>query len=119
MQKIAYLAIDVHARNCVLGHMNVKGEFLGTKTFPTSEKNMIDAVKSIPAKEKYLTFEEGNLAYWAAQVISPYVMEVISCDPKENALIYRGPNKRDKIDTKKLCRQLPEEEPRDISLNTY
>jgi len=106
MKKIAYLAIDVHARNCVLGNMDFNGNFLGNNTFTTSEQNIIGAVKAVKAKEKYLTLEESNLAYWAAQVAKPYVTEVMPCDPKENALIYRSSNKRDKVDTKKLCRLL-------------
>jgi transposase len=106
MKKIAYLGIDVHAKNCVLGHMDFDGNFLGNRTFPTSEQNIIEALKAIEANEKYLALEEGNLAYWAAQVAGPCVTEVISCDPKENALIFKGSNKRDKIDTRKLCRLL-------------
>lgn len=106
MRKIAYLAMDVHARNSVLGDMDFKGKFRGNQSFPTSEQNIINALKAIEAKEKYLALEESNLAYWAAQVAKPYVTEVISCDPKENALIFRSPNKKDKIDTKKLCRLL-------------
>lgn len=106
MKKIAYLAIDVHARHCVLGHMDCNGTFIGNKTFPTSEQHIIEALKAIKAKEKYLALEESNLAYWAAQVATPYVTEVICSDPKENALIYRSPSKRDKVDTRKLCRLL-------------
>jgi transposase len=106
MKKIAYLAIDVHARHCVLGHMDSKGKFIGNKTFPTSEKNITEALKAVKAKEKYLALEESNLAYWAAQAAKPYVTEVICSDPKENALIYRSPNKRDKVDTQNLCRLL-------------
>jgi transposase len=106
MRKIAYLAIDVHARHCVLGQMDSKGKFVGNKTFPTSEKYIMEALKAVKAKEKYLALEESNLAYWAAQVAKPYVTEVICSDPKENALIYRSPNKRDKVDTQKLCRLL-------------
>jgi transposase len=106
MKKIAYLAIDVHAGHCVLGHMDFDGNFIGNRTFPTSERNIIEALKAVKAKEKYLTLEESNLTYWAAQVASPYVSEVIPCDPKENAWIYRSPYKRDKVDTKKLCRLL-------------
>jgi len=106
MRKIAYLAMDVHAKHCVLGDMDFKGNFKGTQTFPTSEQNMMKALKAVKARNKYLTLEEGNLAYWAAQVAAPYVTEVIPCDPKENALIYRGPNKSDKVDTRKLCRLL-------------
>jgi len=106
MRKIAYLAMDVHSKHCVLGDMDFRGNFRGTQTFPTSEQNIIKALKAIKATEKYLTLEEGNLAYWVAQVAAPYVAEVIPCDPKENALIYRGSKKNDKVDTQKLCRLL-------------
>ena len=106
MKKIAYLALDVHANNSVLGHMDSKGKFIGNRQFPTSEQNIINALQAIEAKEKFLTIEEATLTYWAAQVAMPYVSKVIACDPRENALIYRSPNKRDKVDTKKLCRLL-------------
>ena len=106
MKKIAYLAMDVHANNCVLGEMDFNGTFKGNQSFPTSENNIIQSLKAVKAKEKYLTLEESNLAYWAARVASPYVAEVIPCDPKENALIYKSSVKRDKVDTRKLCRLL-------------
>jgi len=106
MRKIAYLAMDVHKIHCVLGEMDSNGDFRGSQTFSTSEKNIIKALESIKAKDKYLTLEECNLARWAAQVASPYVTEVIACDPKENALIYKGSHKGDKVDAKKLCRLL-------------
>jgi transposase len=86
--------------------MDFNGNFRGNQHFSTSELNIIGALKAIKAKEKYLTLEESNLAYWAAQVSSPYVTEVIPCDPKENALIFKSPVKKDKVDTKKLCRLL-------------
>ena len=106
MRKIAYLAMDVHANHSVLGEMDFNGNFKGNQDFSTSEQNIIKALSAIKAKEKYLTLEESNLAYWAAQVSSPYVTEVIPCDPKENALIYKSSIKKDKIDTRKLCRLL-------------
>jgi len=106
MRKIAYLAMDVHANHSVLGEMDFNGNFKGNQDFSTSEQNIIKALSAIKAKEKYMTLEESNLAYWAAQVSSPYVTEVIPCDPKENALIYKSSIKKDKIDTRKLCRLL-------------
>lgn len=106
MRKIAYLAMDLHASNSVLGDMESDGYFRGTQSFPTSEQSIIKALKAVKAKEKYLTIEEGTLTYWAAQVAAPYVTEVIPCDPIENALIFKSPHKRDKVDTKKLCRLL-------------
>lgn len=106
MSNIAYLALDIHARHSVLGMMAFNGQFKGNQTFQTSEENIIKAIKAVKAQKKYLTIEEGTLTYWAAQVASPYVTEVIPCDPKENALIYKGPKKGDKVDTQKLCRLL-------------
>lgn len=102
MRKVAYLAMDVHSKHCVLGDMDYRGNFKGTQTFPTSEQNIIKALKAVKAKNKYLTLEEGNLAYWAAQVAAPYVTEVIPCDPKENALIYRGSKKNQTIGLSKV-----------------
>jgi transposase len=86
--------------------MDVNGTFIGNRRFPTSEHHIIQAIKAVKAKEKYLALEESNLAYWVAQAARAYVTEVISSDPKENALIYRSANKRDKVDTHKLCRLL-------------
>ncbi len=106
MRKIAYMAMDVHANHCVLGKMDFAGNFRGNQQFPTSAENIINAVEVIKAKEKYLPLEESNLAYWTAQVASPFVTEVIPRDPRENALIYKSSVKKDKIDTKKLCRLL-------------
>jgi transposase len=104
MKKITYLGLDVHARNSVLGHMDYNGTFRGNRHFKTSESNIINALKMIKAKEKSLAIEEGTLAQWVAQIASPYVSQVVICDPRENALIYKSSNKKDKVDTHKLCR---------------
>ena len=106
MQKIAYLAIDLHARSFMMGNMDDKGVFKGNLKYPTSEKHIIHALKSVKAKQKFLTIEEGPLTYWAAQLASPYVDKVFACDPRENALIYKSPYKKDKVDTQRLCRLL-------------
>ncbi len=106
MRKIAYLAMDVHARNCVLGEMDGNGEFHGNRSYKTCEINIIKALKTIKAKRKYLVIEAGPLSNWVAQVANDHVTRVIICDPRENALIYKSSQKRDKVDTKKLCRLL-------------
>ena len=106
MRKIAYLGIDLHARTFTIGEMDGNGRFIGNREFPTSENNIIQALESVDAKHKLLTIEEGPLTYWAAQVAHPCVDQVIPCDPKENTLIYKSPYKKDKIDTRRLCRLL-------------
>ena len=106
MENIAYLAMDVHVRQILLAHMNGKGEFRKDRSFPPSERNIEQILKSVKAKSKYLALEEGTLTYWVAQIAKPWVTEVITCDPRENALIFKSPNKRDKVDGRKLCRLL-------------
>ena len=58
MRKIAYLGMDVHVSNSVLGEMDAAGHFRGNRSFTTCEKNIIKALKDVKAKEKYLTIEE-------------------------------------------------------------
>ena len=50
MRKITYLAMDLHARNFTLGEMDGKGRFIGNREFRTSEKNIIQALKTVNAK---------------------------------------------------------------------
>ena len=68
MRKIAYLSMDVHARNCVLGDMDANGKFRGNRSFTTSENNIINTLKAVKTKRKYLVIEAGPLSNWAAQV---------------------------------------------------
>ena len=106
MRKVAYLSMDVHARNCVLGDMDGNGKFRGNRSFVTCENNIINALKAIKVSKKYLVMEAGPLSNWVAQVAAAYVTQVIICDPRQNALIYKSSKKRDKVDTEKLCRLL-------------
>jgi len=98
--------MDVHARNCVLGDMDGNGKFRGNRSFITCENNIINTLKVIKAKRKFLIIEAGPMSNWVAQVANDHVTEVIICDPRENALIYKSSKKRDKVDTKKMCRLL-------------
>ena len=98
--------MDVHARTCTLGHMDEDGSFRGNRHFATSENNIIRALQSVKAKNKFLTMEESTITHWAVQVARPHVTEVIACDPRKNALIYKSPNKNDQVDTHRLCRLL-------------
>jgi hypothetical protein len=43
MGKIAYLGLDVHARQSVLGHMDESGTFKISAAFATTEQNIITA----------------------------------------------------------------------------
>ena len=71
----------------------------------TSEKELVNALEMVTAKQKHLVIEEGPLMR-AAQVASAHVQRVVTCDSRENALIYKSSSKRDTLDTVKLCRLL-------------
>jgi transposase len=86
--------------------MDAAGRFLGNHQFQTSEKQLVNAFEMVKAKHKHLVIEEGPLTRWAAQVASAYVERVVTCDSRENALIYKSSSKRDRLDTEKLCRLL-------------
>ena len=47
---LVYVLIDAHAKHCVLGSMNSRGEFLRTWTFVTCEKELIRHVEAIDAR---------------------------------------------------------------------
>lgn len=105
-KKKVYMAIDAHARNCVLGCMSAKGEFQRTWTFKTGERELIRHVDGVEAGTKLLAIEEGTLTYWIAQTIRPYVTDVLIADPKQNPSISRNAMKNDKVDVRQLCRLL-------------
>jgi len=106
MKKLVYMGLDVHARNSVISAMDEQGEYLGDQECRTTETELIRLVQCVEAKEKRLAVEEGALAHWVLQVLSPHVDELFICDPTENYLICRSGNKRDKVDSRKLCRLL-------------
>ena len=57
MGKIAYIALDLHARSCTLGVMDAAGRFLGNGQFLTSEKELVNALEMVTAKQKHLVIE--------------------------------------------------------------
>lgn len=102
----AYLALDVHARRSVLGHMNSDGKYLGHSRFPTTEAELISRVVNIEAESKRLAVEEGPLAQWVARTLRRYVDEIFICDPRNNDSIHLSINKSDEADVYKLCHLL-------------
>jgi transposase len=102
----AYIAIDVHARNCVLGWRNGKGVYKGFNRFETSEKNLVEAVEAIPCGEKVVTVEESTLGGWAARTLLAHVAEMVVCDPRRNATVHQNAFKNDAQDVEELSRLL-------------
>lgn len=99
-----YLALDVHARHCVLGVMSEDGRWLGEASCVTQEKALLQLLGQVHAPLRRLTFEEGCMSLWLCDVLKPVVDDLLVCDPRENALIGRSARKRDEWDVRALCR---------------
>lgn len=104
MKSTVYLGLDMHARHCVLGSTDSKGNPLGKARFATTESELIGHVKRAEGRIKRLSLEEGPMAYWAGQLLAPYVQEILICDPLENNLISSDMHKGDERDAYALCR---------------
>lgn len=98
-----YIGIDLHSNTSTIGYMNEQGEYCGHRQVKTTAMNLINQVSAIPGQVKKCTLEQGNMAFWAAELLSDYVDELIVCDPRYNALITRADNKSDELDAMSLC----------------
>ncbi len=101
--KQAYIAIDLHSNSSTIGYMNQEGKYIAQHQVETTVMNLVNQVVAIPAEVKLLTLEQSNMAFSMAEQLQDYVDELIVCDPRHNALIHRGENKNDSLDTMHLC----------------
>lgn len=104
--KQVYIAIDLHSKHSVIGCMNQQGQYIGHQQVATTAVNLINQVSAIPAECKWLTLEQSNMAFWAAEQLREYVDKLIVCDPRHNALVSSSENKNDYLDTLRLCELL-------------
>lgn len=102
----AYIGIDAHARNCVVGWRDESGEFVSKVQFETSEIALIKAIEEIPTTHKKATVEESTLAGWVARTLRSHVDEMIVCDPQRNRSITQAVLKNDDRDVEELARLL-------------
>ena len=103
---IAWLGLDAHAKNCVLGHLDDQGRELHWWKFPTQPQPLIAHLQAIPAADKRLMLEESNLARWLGQWLQPHVRQLVVCDARRNRLISHDPHKHDRRDAFTLARLL-------------
>src|SRR5699024_4307697 len=102
----AYIAIDLHSKNSVIGHTNQEGRLMNLRQVQTSPQNLINQLAGIDAQVKHLTIEQTNMTFAMAQKLHPYVDKLIICEPRHNKLISQNSNKNDRLDTINLCKLL-------------
>ena len=67
-----YIGLDAHASSCTLGVLGPGGKRLGSHVVETNAKALIEGLRSIPGP-RHLCLEEGTLASWLYEVLSPHV----------------------------------------------
>lgn len=100
---VAWLGLDAHAKNSVLGWIDDQGKRIKHWRFPTTESQLIKHLKEVPATQKHLALEECGLGRWLAQVATAHVSDVIVCDPRHNPQISRHHHKCDEEDSYSLA----------------
>ncbi len=71
-----YIGLDAHASSCTLGVVGPGGKRLGSHVVETNAKALIEVLRSIPVP-RHLCLEEGTLASWLYEVLSPHVEEIV------------------------------------------
>lgn len=103
---IAWLGLDAHSKNCVLGQLDEQGREVKWWKFPTQPAKLIAQIQAIPAADKRLMLEESNLARWLGQLLQPHVQQLVVCDARRNRLISHDHHKHDRRDAFALARLL-------------
>lgn len=83
-----YIGMDTHTESCTLGVLNAKG------------KALVGYFQQQPG-QVHLCVEEGELAPWLWEILTPHVAELVVCRPQGK----KGP-KSDTIDAFKLAERL-------------
>ncbi len=100
-----HIGLDTHSTTTMATVLNDRGRKILRREIPTKKHDLIELMESIPG-EKRVALEENQLADFIARVITPYVMEVIRCQPQHNRLISESENKCDAKDSESIAELL-------------
>jgi transposase len=102
MRSINWIAMDVGCTFCAGGWKTTRGEERGAWQVPTAIPPIREELEKVP-RPRVLVIEEGSLADWLYRELSPFVDQMVVCDPYRNALIAKDGDKDDPIDWRKLA----------------
>jgi hypothetical protein len=95
-----YIGLDAHASSCTLAVIGPSGKRLCSQVVETSAAALIEAIRALP-KNRHLCLEEGPLAGWLYETLSPHVQELVVAGVVQS----RGP-KSDQQDAFGLAEKL-------------
>lgn len=96
-----YIGLDAHSGSSFFVVKTRKGRIERQGTVPTSERHLLDLVRSI-RRPKSLIFEEGVVSQWLYLLLKNEVNELVVCQPPERKA---GP-KTDRVDADSLADDL-------------
>jgi transposase len=95
-----YIGLDAHTSSCTLAVIDSRGKRLGSSVVETTTQALIAAVRAIRG-HRHLALEEGTLAGWLYELLTPQVDELVVAAVPES----RGA-KSDERDAFHLAEQL-------------
>jgi transposase len=78
-----YVGLDGHAQTCTVAVMSAAGKRLTSKVVETSERLLVDAMRSIGG-DVHLCLEEGAQSAWLHEILSAHVCEIVVVVPEKN-----------------------------------
>lgn len=96
------ITLDVHTEACQMAVVTEDGEVVYEAKVETTPEELRRAVGGVPGCKRVI-FEEGPLSGWIHDALQEVVDEVISCDPRHNALIASAEDSNDERDARRLA----------------
>ena len=72
-----YIGLDAHSKTCTAVVVDGRGNLASESQFATTEKNLLDFVKSVKEPRK-IAFEEINLSQWLFVLLKDHVDDLVS-----------------------------------------
>lgn len=105
MQKSIFVGLDLGSSHCHQTVINADGEFVSSRSIPTSEFHLRSAFAAL-GENVCVHLEASELAPWVYSIIAPLVKQVVVSHPRSIAWIGKDSVKDDAIDARKLAELL-------------
>ena len=104
MNGTKYVAMDVHTATISVAVLDFDGKLIMESVIEAKRNTIVQFIQGLRG-ELLLTFEEGTWSAWLYDLLTPYVTNIVVCDPRRNALLKQG-SANDRIDARKLAELL-------------
>ena len=104
MNATKYVAMDVHTATIAIAVLSFDGKLIMESVIEAKRSTIVQFIQGLRG-ELFLTFEEGTWSAWLYDLLTPYVTNIVVCDPRRNALLKQG-SANDRIDARKLAELL-------------